>query len=268
MTGHRRSGRRTNVERTATTRARLLDATVTSLAERGYAATTTTEVSRRSGVSRGALLHHFPSRQELVLAAVEHVVERRIEEVRAVGTRVPDGAHRVDMALELLWTTMRGPTFSACFELIVAARTDPGLRAAVAEMGGRLDDGILAAAAELFPPPSGEMERFTFDSLIRLVFAVLYGLAFQSFTGGPAEEANATAVLFLLKRIARMFDAAGRVPEMHALVTALLSDGDPDVAGVAAAAAAAAAATAAAPPPPRLNDPDLHPDETPSRGAP
>jgi AcrR family transcriptional regulator len=261
MTGHRRSGRRTNAERTATTRARLLDATVASLAERGYAATTTTEVSQRSGVSRGALLHHFPSRQELVLAAVEHVVERRIDEVRALGARVPDGAHRVDMALELLWTTMRGPTFSACFELIVAARTDPGLGAAVAAMGGRLDEGIMAAAADLFPPPTGELERFTFDSLIRLVFAVLYGLAFESFTGGAAEEANATAVLFLLKRIVRMFDAAGRVPEMHALVTALLSDGDPDVARAAAAAVVAGASPAPTGPDPRSDTPR-------SRGAP
>jgi AcrR family transcriptional regulator len=247
MTGHRRSARRTNAERTATTRARLLDATVASLAERGYAATTTTEVSRRSGVSRGAQLHHFPTRQELVLAAIEHVIARRIDEVAAVGARVPEGPHRVDMTLDLLWATMRGPTFSACFELMVAARTDPGLHAAVAEMGGRLDEGILAAAAELFPPPTGELERFTFDSLIRLVFAVLYGLAFESFTGGTAEEANATAVLFLLKRVARLFDAAGRVPEMHALVTALLSDGDPDVATVAAAAAVAGGTDAVVP---------------------
>ena len=52
------STRRTQAERTATTRAALLAATVDVLVERGYRATTTQDVARRAGVSYGALLHH------------------------------------------------------------------------------------------------------------------------------------------------------------------------------------------------------------------
>ena len=62
--------RRTQAERTAETTAKLLDATADCLVERGYAGTSTVEVCRRAGVSRGALVHHFPSKDDLVAAAV------------------------------------------------------------------------------------------------------------------------------------------------------------------------------------------------------
>ena len=67
--------RRTNRERTATTRARVLNATIEQLAEQGYAATTTVEVAERAGVSRGALVHHFPTRSDLVLSALDKPAE-------------------------------------------------------------------------------------------------------------------------------------------------------------------------------------------------
>src|SRR4051812_46618887 len=73
----RRRGRRTQEERTATMRARLLQATVDCLIDHGYAGTTTTAVVARAGVSRGAILHHFPTKADLVAAGVEYVLEQR-----------------------------------------------------------------------------------------------------------------------------------------------------------------------------------------------
>ena len=70
--------RRTNAERSAATQARLLDATIESLVELGWAATSTTEVVRRAGVSRGAQVHHFPTKEDLVLAALDYLLERRL----------------------------------------------------------------------------------------------------------------------------------------------------------------------------------------------
>ena len=58
-----------------------MEVTIDCLTELGWAGTTTTEVSQRAGVSRGAQLHHFPSKQDLVVAAVEHLTERRREEL-------------------------------------------------------------------------------------------------------------------------------------------------------------------------------------------
>ena len=100
--------RRTQEERSAETRARLLDATVESLIEVGYAHTTTTAVCARAGLSRGAQLHHFPTKSELVIAAVAHLTMRRAKEVREEAKRLADLDDRVEAALELIWTSFSG----------------------------------------------------------------------------------------------------------------------------------------------------------------
>src|SRR5229473_7754051 len=87
--------RRTQEERSASTRARLLDATISCLSELGYARTTTTEIAERAGVSRGAQLHHFPTKAELVTTAVEHLFEKRTEEFRRAFESLPESADRV-----------------------------------------------------------------------------------------------------------------------------------------------------------------------------
>jgi AcrR family transcriptional regulator len=116
-------------------RARLMDATVELLVERGFAGTSTTMVSERAGVSRGAQLHHFPTKNDLVVAAVEHVTEVRGAELAAAAERgLPRGARRTRAVLELLADHFTSPVFTAALELWVAARTDPALLAEVAPL--------------------------------------------------------------------------------------------------------------------------------------
>jgi AcrR family transcriptional regulator len=119
--------RRSNQERSATTRARVLDATIHQLAEYGYGRTTTVEVAERAGVSRGALVHHFPTRADLVLSALEYLCERRLAELeRAIG-RLSERDDRLSAFVDLMWSTFDGPLFTAQLELWMAARTDPEL---------------------------------------------------------------------------------------------------------------------------------------------
>ena len=120
--------RRTQAARSAATRAHLLNATIECLSELGYAGTTTTEIADRAGVSRGAQLHHFPTKAELVITAVDHLFTRRHEEFVAAIAALPAGADRAEAAIDLLWKMVSGPTFFAWLELAVAARTDPDLR--------------------------------------------------------------------------------------------------------------------------------------------
>lgn len=112
-------------------RQRLLDATVELLVERGFAGTTTTLVSERAGVSRGAQLHHFPTKEALVLAAVEHLSEARAAELADAAGRLPGGRQRTSAILDMLGEHFSGPVFKAALELWVAARTDPALLEAV-----------------------------------------------------------------------------------------------------------------------------------------
>lgn len=117
--------------RSGVTRARLLAATIDCLVEHGWAGTTTTLVATRAGVSRGAQLHHYPTRSALVLAAVEHLAERRIAELRAEADALPAGPHRLDRLVDMLAASFTGPLFVAELELWTAARTDAELRGAL-----------------------------------------------------------------------------------------------------------------------------------------
>ena len=125
-------------ERTRAMRARLLDATVELLVEKGYAGTSTTLVSERAGVSRGAQLHHFPTKQDLVVAAVQHVTEVRGTELAEAAQRLPTGPRRTRAVLQVLGDHFTSPVFTAALELWVAARTDEALLAEVAPLEQKL----------------------------------------------------------------------------------------------------------------------------------
>lgn len=141
---------RTQQQRRDETRRALLDAAVESLIEVGFARTTTLEVQRRANTSRGALLHHFPSKAELLVATVDHLAEMRARELKMLAAQLPDGRARTDAVLELLWQCFSGTFFQVAMELRTAARTDPELRPVLVTAERALRDRILAQAKTLF----------------------------------------------------------------------------------------------------------------------
>lgn len=126
------------IERTRAMRHRLLEATVECLVERGWSGTSTTVVSQRAGVSRGAQLHHFPTKNDLVLAAIEHLSAARQDEIVTRTADLPYGPRRTRAVLEMLSEQYTGPLFLAALELWVAARTDPSLLASVSQLEARV----------------------------------------------------------------------------------------------------------------------------------
>src|SRR5580765_9050 len=89
--------------RSVATRAALLDAALDCLVADGYASLTTNEIARRAGVSRGAQLHHFPTKAELLTAAVEHLLQRRVREYEIALRSLAPGAIDVDTLVDLVW---------------------------------------------------------------------------------------------------------------------------------------------------------------------
>jgi AcrR family transcriptional regulator len=142
--------RRTQAERRATTRGALVQATVECLVELGYAGTKTHEVQQRAGVSRGALTHHFASKADLLLAAMDHLYDDFSADLRAAAATLPSGPQRIRPIIELLWDRFNGPLFLAAMELWVAARTDPELRAALLPHERRLGRQLRDLSAEVF----------------------------------------------------------------------------------------------------------------------
>jgi len=120
-----------NAERSHTTRTRLMEATVECLAELGWSGTTTTVIAERAGVSRGAQLHHYPTKAALVVAAIEHLAILRRDEMGRAAEMLPAGPNRTPAVLELVAAYHTGPLFTAALEVWVVARTDPALREAL-----------------------------------------------------------------------------------------------------------------------------------------
>ena len=201
------AGPRSRSERTADSRLLILDAAVACLVEEGYAGASTLAVQARAGVSRGRLLHHFPSRAELLVAAAEHVATTRLEEVRhraaALMDDGPTGRERVDRAIDLMWTTFQEPPFWAAMELWTAARTAPALRAALRGEERRLRAAIAAVADGIW---GAEIARSPlYPDLTELLFTSMRGVALvYAFDDRPA---TTDPHLALWKRLAaRMLD--------------------------------------------------------------
>lgn len=130
--------RQTQADRSRETRRKLMDATVACLVERGWAGTTTVLVAERAGVSRGAQLHHFRTRGELVAAAVEHVGTHGVREVVDRASTLADAPDRTAAVVTFITEFFAGDLFTAALELWVAARTDPDLKPSVVELEARL----------------------------------------------------------------------------------------------------------------------------------
>jgi AcrR family transcriptional regulator len=123
-----------------------MEATVECLVERGWSGTTTTEVAERAGVSRGAQLHHFRTRGELVASAVEYVGAESVEVLKRRAQSAEKSTHAV---VELIADFHASDLFTAALELWVAARTDPELREQVLELQARLGREVYGLALEL-----------------------------------------------------------------------------------------------------------------------
>jgi AcrR family transcriptional regulator len=146
--------RRSRTDTAAESRTRILDAAVACLVEQGFAQTSTVTIQNRAGISRGGLLHHFGSREELLAAAANHLATLRVEQERVTGVHKMRGtetdAERLDVAIEVLWATFQQPHFVAATELWIAARTTPGLPALILEQERTLGKAITGVTDQIF----------------------------------------------------------------------------------------------------------------------
>lgn len=194
-----RIGGRKEQERSTRTRRRLLDATVDCLVEVGYAGTTTHEVARRAGVTRGALLHHYPTKQELVTAAVAHLDWLRLLDFQQRFAELGPEDDPVDRVVEILWELMHDRRAYADLELQIAARTDPELhRVHMAGSARRIElaereqhESIGLRGDET--PEARILRNFVFNQLRGLAIAVLF----------EPDPAAVRVHLDLLKQVAR-----------------------------------------------------------------
>ena len=171
--------RRTNADRSASTREKILSATIDCLATLGYHQTTTVLVTERAGVSRGAMLHHFPSKAELMLAAMEYIRCQMGLSHQDGLSHIHDDRQRFAALVDILWGQYRQPIGVARIELILASRSDPVCGPRFAELIATLDRRHTAAVWPL-AKRLGFTDRAQVDAIVQLYAAAVRGLAIDA----------------------------------------------------------------------------------------
>ena len=155
-------------KKSAIMRDTILDAALDCFISIGYASTTTARIAEKAGVSRGAMLHHFPSKTELMQAAVEYLHGKLLDlyatSVQDVSPDLPvDERNR--QGIRGYWTYLSSDLYVAYHELCVAGRTDPELQHILEDSIARFDENIVASNRNLFPEWSerGELYELAMD---------------------------------------------------------------------------------------------------------
>jgi AcrR family transcriptional regulator len=191
--------KRTQRERRAETRARLLAATQAALVERGFAGATTTEICRRAEVSQGALFKHFASKGELLAATAEQLFARLVDAYRERMPRLAGVDDRAAAAVALLWNVFEDPRLLAAIELYGAARTDRELARRLAPVAARHGENLHQLARELFPEAAARKPDF--DALVSVVVQAIQGATLGSLAAG--ERSTFAPMLALLTDLVR-----------------------------------------------------------------
>lgn len=194
--------------KSAETRLTILDAAIKCLAESGYARTTTQLIAKVAKVSRGAMLHHYATKQALIEAVTDYAFYRHMERfIDAVAALSEQERTEENFGIRVDWQIYLSEEYSAYLELMVAARTDKELRAMFVPKARRHDRVWREQLIKVFPEWAGDEQRL--DRSRRLVQAVMSGMVLNRETwNDPAMEDK---VLDMLSSILIGVRDSGRV---------------------------------------------------------
>ena len=134
-------------DRSRATRRRLLETTIRCLATHGFQTSTVGFIAAEAGISRGAVQHHFRTREDLILGALEHMFAERVALLDAMPER--DGPDRIHAIVADMVEAIGGELFKAALQVWNAAAADPDLRAAVLPLERHFAREVHARAVRL-----------------------------------------------------------------------------------------------------------------------
>ena len=187
----------TRAQQREATRASLLDAASTCLLDEGYAGLTTRRIAERAGVAQSTVMHHFPSRDELLIEIVTRfateLAQDAMTQIDVAALREPEHRERV---LDQAWREFTSRKALAGAQLWYAAQAEPELAATLRGLEERLNEIIVQTAAVLFP---GEVGDARFPALLDAAVALIRGLVLEiPIWGKEAIDARWRAVKPLL----------------------------------------------------------------------
>ena len=170
--------RRTQKSRSNSTINKILQATIDTIYEAGFHNTTTSRISLKAGVSRGALLHHFPRKEILIAEAVRFMLRKEIEEIERLAKNVTKKRLSIDEFVDILWEHFSGPLFMTTMDYLAASRTEPLLKRELVPASLEFNESLDKIWQRFFVTKSvsDEEKRLAFTSTICL----LRGMAVNS----------------------------------------------------------------------------------------
>jgi AcrR family transcriptional regulator len=170
--------RRAQAERSAEMTERVLDATLDLIHEKGMAEASTVAIAKRAGVSRGAILHHYPQRFDLITAAVDHLLETETEKIRKVSAAFAGGEVDLDALIDYLWGMFSGRLFMITLDYLAVARTDEDLRRHLGPVSLKFNRALDEIWATFFR--LNDRERGRIDITLNLTLCLLRGMGVQT----------------------------------------------------------------------------------------
>lgn len=165
-------------------RAAICDATIECLFQRGYGETTLARVATMAGFSKGALQHHFPSKEDLMAATADTLLSRPF-------ARTPNPDLRPDTvaeALALPWKMMTNtPAYRALLEILIAARTDEKLQDRISDNLHKWNDAMDEHSVQMYRSVEGTDEDV--KALLTMTRSLMRGLVIQDrYIDDPTES--------------------------------------------------------------------------------
>jgi AcrR family transcriptional regulator len=202
-------------KKSAIMRDTILDAALDCFISIGYANTTTARIAEKAGVSRGAMLHHFPSKTELMQAAVEYLHDKLLalyaSSVKSISPDLPvDERNR--QGLEGYWRYLSSDLYVAYHELCVAGRTDPELQHILEDSVSRFDQNVVESNRKLFPEWSdrGELYELAMD----ITKFLMEGMAVSQIVSQREKRVN-RMIDYLGDRLEEIFHAGDDEGAIH-----------------------------------------------------
>ncbi|MGR3460701.1 MAG: TetR/AcrR family transcriptional regulator [Roseovarius sp.] len=188
--GKEAARRRTQDERSAATIEKICAATIALIAEIGYANLTTTMIADRADVSRGAILHHFDTRADLVKRATGGMWASVVETSTRIRADHRSSPLSADAFIERAWTGLMTDTYvSVTIDMMTASRGDPDLRQHVEGWMRRMFESYRETAREVFG--TSGLPHDEAETLMLVVTSSLRGLRIVQMIEPDAERAKA-----------------------------------------------------------------------------
>ena len=159
-------------------RERVLSAALDSIFEDGFQKASTTEIVKRAGVSRGAMLHHFPSKEVLIAAAIEKLLDDEIDFIRAEAGAYSRKEKSIDDFVDFLWSRFSSRLFMITIDFLSSARTDDRLREAVIPVSLHFHDSLNEIWSQFFHYEKSSPEKV--QTLLNTTLCLMRGMGIQT----------------------------------------------------------------------------------------